>query len=584
MALSRVTAHACVAGTDRDDRDTFRPSTKWPVGPSGGGKNDWSGSPTTTTVPGGGTTAPGGAQPAGVVRLPNANSGADLGTVGTVDRGQIGSDIAGGTEMDFTFFDTMRDLKASLDMSNTFSLALGEGGASGPGADIVATLAGKLQNIDQKVFLLIRSRKAHPTRSDDVISTPVFNKELMSVVFPDGQRPTDARAMEEAYVRLFEVCGDQYVQAVGRGREVWLVAAMNRKEFHASYNPGVTVGIKVSGKEGERAAEAAGGDAMKAGLKAESSADVMSTKIEYVMRGRGINAMDVGEMTLKGALASVNKALVAKNEQDNEGVLTVVTADYDQVIFPFDGGAQMGGSMFTREVRERVSKGDVLHRLRLEHEQARRDAAYLERTYGWDQWSFESFKGGVALTYKGLLDYAQSVKQTLDYCGKLNIATVSGECLAMAEKVAKTQRPRLSLTSLPKPLPKINLSIRGDIANKTTMVSYEEALKGCQSIGETLPSLDVWKRVIEGSFNYGQWKKMIDPVYSPAQDQSVWGRVCGQFRGGYFWSDRKSVGIKIDDYCMSQRAMDTKLPNTYRQMSWVFWSTEKAPYVCVSSR
>jgi hypothetical protein len=457
---------------------------------------------------------------------------------------------------------------------------------------VLVQLNTKFQNSRENVYILMHGRKEFPAKASNAIVNGYFNNKHRKLVFGAKTLPEDEKALAESWRRLVGTCGDHFVEYTVQGRELWMVAVMNKKNFEASMGGSVNYGAKAGAKFGDTASAS---KEMKAGIKADGSTKFMSQAVDVVVKARGRNQAEGGKLTLEDSLAEMNKFLTAE-ETNNEAVLTIGIKNYDAVTFMFDTEIEKrGGDIFTRKVRDTARMNtDVLAKLLTEENWASKEADRLWNNYGWEQWSLDPrFHNGVASQYKSLKVYLRKISDAFEYCGgrSADFNSVSAECISMATAVAGSGRPQLQL---PEPFPHainfwmppatISAAEMKNWGNGSGEVTFDEAKKTCSSdnqTGWTIPGQDDWKRVLDASYFYTKWMKDQDPGYKADEDKVFLSYPCGRFKGATFWSDRAGSVVQMNHTCDSSQIQDADVPSSQRYSSWIFWTKEKARFACV---
>lgn len=500
---------------------------------------------------------------------------------------------AGGASIKFYYLNAIKDVSASIEASyaNNTGVKASENTLSAEiASNFDAQLTAKYKNTTDKVFILMHGRLEHPPRASDAIATiPYFNTKLRNVVFDGNAFPNDTPKLAASWRRMLQTCGDHFIEYTVPGREIWMVAIMNKRDFETTMGTNINYGSKASGSFGDTASAS---KEIKAGMKGDSSVKLHSQRVEVIMQTRGKNDVTLGQFTLEESLAAMNKFLTSQNGH-GESILKVGIRNYDNVIFPFEKGIEKrGGNIFTREVREEAGLNtDIFVKLQTEENWAGKEADRIWNSYGWEQWSLDPNRfSGVASQYKELRKYQKEFSTVFEYCGGRNsdVNTVSSDCLAQAKMLASKGRPQINLPqsfehriALWLPADTVAAANAGKLAGGATATEFKFAKETCASDGWTLPDEDGWKKILDASDYYVKWQKDQNPGYRPDEDKSHLAYPCGRFGGGYFWSATAGRVVEITNKCLNGNVQEMAIPDSQRFSSFIFWTKEKAHFGCV---
>lgn len=506
-------------------------------------------------------------------------------------------DQSGATAISLYYLTSTRDVTAAIDAtySNNASASMSKKKMSGEiASSFEAQLNSRFTNSSENVFVLMHGRKEFPAKASNSIVNPYFSAKHRQVVFAGKGLPANDAAMAESWGRMVKTCGDHYIEYTVQGREIWMVAVMNKKTFEAAVGGSVNYGAKAGAKFGDTASVS---KEMKASIKGDTSTKLMNQAVDVIVRARGRSMTEGAKLTLEGSLAEMNKFLTAE-EQPNEGVLSVGIKSYDNVIFNFEpAGEKRGGDIFTRQVREAARLNtDILAKLLVEENWASKESDRIWKTYSWEQWSLDPrFHNGVAAQYKSMKAYLRKISDAFEYCGgrTADFNAVSPECVSMANSVISSGRPQLNL---PEPfahninfwMPPATIAAADmkNWGNGSGEVTFDEARKTCSNTSDpalwTIPGQDDWKRVLDASYFYTKWMKDQNPGYRAEEDRTLLSYPCGRFKGATFWSDRPGSVVQMNHNCDSSQVQEFDVPSSQRYMSWIFWTKEKSRFACIN--
>jgi hypothetical protein len=505
-------------------------------------------------------------------------------------------DTSGTTAISLYYLTSTKDVTSAIDATyaNNASASMSKKRLSGEiASSFEAQLNARFQNTSENVFILMHGRKEFPAKASNAIVNPQFNSKHRQVVFSGKALPGTEATMADSWGRLVKICGDHYIEYTVQGREIWMVAVMNKKTFEASMGGSVNYGAKAAAKfssAGEVSKE------MKAGVKANGSTKLMDQTVDVMVRTRGRNTTEGAKLTLEESLTEMNKLLTAE-EQSNEAVLSVGIKSYDNVIFSFEPeGEKRGGDIFSRKVREAARLNtDVLAKLLVEENWASKEADRIWSTYGWEQWSLDPrFHNGIAAQYKSVKAYLRKISDAFEYCGgrSIDFNAVTNECIAMSNSVIDGGRPQLNLPtplahtiSFWMPPATIAAADMKNWGNGAGEVTFDEARRSCASetgSSWTIPGQEDWKRVLDASYFYTKWMRDQNPGYRADEDKILISYPCGRFKGATFWSDRAGSVVQMNHTCDSSQVQDQDVPSSQKYTSWIFWTKEKSRYACVN--
>ena len=503
------------------------------------------------------------------------------------------NDQSGGTSVQFYYLTSTKDVSAAIEASysnNSSASAKQEELSGNIAQNFDAQLNVKYKNSSENVYVLMHGRKEYPARSSDAIINPYFNNRHRNVVF-DGKTLPPESTLPNSWRRMVQTCGDHYVEYTIKGREIWMVAVMNKKTFETAMGGSVNYGAKASGSFGDIASAS---KEIKAGVKGDSSSKLLQQTVDVLMQSRGKNQVEGGKFTLSESLEQMNKFLTTEGVE-GEAILRVGLRSYDSVTFTFDKDMEKrGGDIFTRSVRDAAGLNtDIFVKLQSEENWANKQADLIWNRYGWEQWSLDPrHHNGIAAQYKTLKAYSKNISDVFKYCGSrnLDVNTVASDCINQAKTTAASTRPQLNL---PEPYShKISLWMSPETISasetktfdyKSKGATYQTAKSTCQmSQGWTIPGQEDWKRVLDASYFYTKWQKDQDPGYKADEDKAYLGFPCGRFgQGAIFWSDSDSSVVKMNHNCESSQIQDLDIPSSQKYTRYIFWTEKKAFYGCV---
>ena len=504
------------------------------------------------------------------------------------------ADQSGETTVQFYYLTSIKDVTTAIEASFASSTSGNTPSATGSteiSAYFDAQLSVKFQKSSENVFILMHGRKEFPATRSDAIVDAMFNPRYQNLIFTGDVLPSSESALADSWRRLVQTCGDHYVEYVVRGREIWIVAVMNKTTFESSAGTTVNYSTKSSASLGGLAGVS---QEFKGGVKGDISSKLMKQSVDVFMRTRGKNQVEAGKFSLEGALIEMNNFLKTEFSAD-EGVLSMGIRNYDSVMFQFaQNVTKRGGDIFTRKVRDSVGMNtDVFVKLLAEETWADAESFKIFDDYGWEQWSLiPSMHKGVALQFKALKAYSGKIKKVFSYCGgrSADINTVSAECLQAANTAAANRRPIVDL-------PEINshsialwmppdVIAAADLANwgaGAGEVEFTVAKNICNATpGWTIPGAADWHRALEASYFYAKWQKDQDPGYKLDEDTEHLAYPCGRFSGAIFWSDHADKVVEINQSCNADLIKDKLVPDSQKYMNWVLWTKNKARFACVN--
>jgi hypothetical protein len=492
----------------------------------------------------------------------------------------------GGVNVEYGFYHSVRELSRAIQLGASGSQGIGDG-EEGAGylAKFIASLDLKFSGRRDVTFILFHGRKTYPLEQRDTVISPMFNPKLVPLVFGGEEAPATDEERAAAYEKFRGVCGDQYVEYVSRGREIFLVAAMATKSFELTFNSKASMSGQVS------TGDVAG---VKKSLKGKASADTvdnfLNERVEILVKARGHNDFAPGDMTLGDALGRLDQFLEDQNRRRNEAILGLGLRGFDSVQFELGEKAMRGADVFPKKLRETYAKGaEAVQRLAVEKQWAEREAQFIWKHYGWEQFDFTLTDSsiGVGHQYVSLVNYARKIKLVFDFCGSKNLAPeeLTEECEKRVLAALKTARPKVDL---PEPLEhQINLVIpartKGAMDKPVAEhynhgLSFAAAEKECKKIGMTLPDLKAWQQLTHAARNYQTWKISAQPNYDGRTDTHPLGQLIDGYRNSYFWSNRDGNVLGIDHLGRVVGNSLRPVPKAYKS----YWSNIFVPYVCVS--
>ncbi len=505
----------------------------------------------------------------------------------------LNSDQSGGAAVELFYLSTINDVRAAINASYKDSTSVGS--AAGDvdadiGGQMAINLESKYRNTQENMYILMHGIKTFPLLSNDVITNPKFNPAYSKVVFGNSstETPKDEAEIVKSYDTFHKMCGDFYIESVVRGREVWLVAIMERSTFELAMNGNVKVtsrsGVKPTAAEATEATKRN----MTAGLSADYQKRLLKTQVEIRARSRGKTDITVGNFTVEDAIERLNKILAVDNIE-GEGVIQLNVRPYNNVLASFGESDVRMGDLFSADIRQ--SSADILARLGLEKTWVSAQIAKISSTYDMDQWSFNTkIHNGVGKQFKDLKTYEQGIANIFRDCGGpgTDAKTASAECIANAKVILTKGRPAVNL---PEPYPQrmefyIPAIVKDAAAGKTSwgwrvsdMVTQSAAKEACRVAGYSMPDESNWKRIIDASGNYTTWQRNNNPGYRAENDDAALSYPCGRFQGGNFWTNEDRKVIQIKSGCASNDIRTSGVPAS--QYVGFFWTSEASRYGCV---
>lgn len=514
--------------------------------------------------------------------------------------GLMVADQGGGASVELFYLSTTHDVRNAIDATYKDTTSIGGTNekktiTADVGANIEANLNMSFRNTTEKMFILMHGIKTFPVLSSDVVTNPKINPGLNKLIFGDAIPQNDAE-IAASYNTFRKQCGDYYVESVIRGREVWLVAIMDRQTFNATLGASVDYSTR-AGMKTSTIAEAK--KTMSTNATGDSSQSFLKQQVQVVVRSRGRTDMTVGNFTVEDAMERLNKILSADNSE-GEGVIELKLRRYNNVRIAIGEQEKRIGDIFTSEVEAKIGREvDVFAKLAGEKLWVDQQTSYIMKTYQWDQWSLEDrFHNGIAKQYKSLMQYRSAVADVFEQCGDSTREATSAtpECLALANKVSTQGRPKVNYPKvypqklvffMPDDLKKI-ADEKGWQSDSSGWNQYKQAdsRNRCQKAGYALPDQDNWKRIIEGSYYYTQWQKDQNPAYRAANDKYPLSYPCGKFQGANFWSNEtNSAGhglvVQILPGCAADNIAAVPVPRSQKFTSFLFWTKELSRYACV---
>lgn len=503
---------------------------------------------------------------------------------------------SGGAAIEFYFLESTQDVRRVITLSLNGDAGVGGGPATANadiGANFETQLTSSKLNSSQYVFVLVHGKKSYPVIGSDVITNPTINPKLTKVLFNDTVPKTEEEIIA-SYNTFRKQCGDYFIETVIRGREVWMVAAFDKDLFTKTVHGNFSFGTRVDGPSAATAdlAVKSANARMGGGVTYDKTTNIMKQTARIFVRTIGRTDFTIGNFTLEDGMERVNKILAADNSE-GEGVIELETRPYNNVRLVIGDEDKRLGDIFTAEIDRKAGGMDSFKKLADAKAWATRQARYLEETYKWDQWSLDrKVYNGVAKQYRDLVSYTELIDGVFKRCpaGNRELTSASEECVKLADKVAALNAPIVNPPAvlkqqlvfyMPEEL-KTLVDTKGWQSDTKgwSQFSQADARASCEKLGMALPNVDNWKKIVENSLFYLQWKLSENPAYRPATDaDSLMAYPCAKFEGANFWSDEAGQVIQIPTECSAAAVATSPVPNLSRYKSWPKLLSR---YVCVN--